>query len=93
MQLSRPFRWRPLYDLMIHAVLQSHVIHTDDTPMPVLDPSLPHTRTARLWVYVGDWRHPFTVYEYTTSRKRDGPQQFLAKKQKNRGVRERPGFW
>jgi hypothetical protein len=24
--------------------------HTDDTPMPVLDASLPHTRTARLWV-------------------------------------------
>jgi hypothetical protein len=68
---------RPLYDFMVQAVLQSRVIHTDDTPMPVLDPSLPHTRTARLWTYVGDWRHPFTVYDYTTSRKRDGPQQFL----------------
>lgn len=68
---------RPLYDVMVRDVLQSRVIHTDDTPMPVLDPSLPHTRTARLWTYVGDWRHPFTVYDYTTSRKRDGPQQFL----------------
>jgi len=68
---------RPLYDFMIQEILQSRVIHTDDTPMPVLDPELPHTRTARLWTYVGDWRHPFTVYDYTTSRKRDGPQQFL----------------
>ena len=68
---------RPLYELMIEEVLQSRVIHTDDTPMPVLDPELDHTRTARLWVYVGDWRHPLTVYDYTTSRKRDGPQQFL----------------
>jgi hypothetical protein len=68
---------RPLYELMVQEVLQSRVIHTDDTPMPVLDPSLPHTRTARLWTYVGDWRHPLTVYDYTTSRKRDGPQQFL----------------
>lgn len=68
---------RPLYDFMICEVLQSRVIHTDDTPMPVLDPELPHTRTARLWTYVGDWRHPCTVYDYTTSRKRDGPQQFL----------------
>ena len=68
---------RPLYELMIEEVLQSRVIHTDDTPMPVLDPDLPHTRTARLWTYVGDWRHPLTVYDYTTSRKRDGPQQFL----------------
>ena len=69
---------RPLYERMIQEVLQSRVIHTDDTPMPTLDPELDHTRTARLWVYVGDWRHPFTVYDYTTSRKRDGPQQFLA---------------
>jgi hypothetical protein len=68
---------RPLYDFMVQEVLQSRVIHTDDTPMPVLDPSLPHTRTARLWTYVGDWRHPYTVYDHTTSRKRDGPQQFL----------------
>jgi len=68
---------RPLYALMVREVLQSRVIHTDDTPMPVLDPELDHTRTARLWTYVGDWRHPLTVYDYTTSRKRDGPQQFL----------------
>jgi transposase len=68
---------RPLYEFMIQEVLQSRVIHTDDTPMPVLDPELDRTRTARLWTYVGDWRHPFTVYDYTTSRRRDGPQQFL----------------
>ena len=68
---------RPLYDFMVEAVLQLRAIHTDDTPMPVLDPTFAHTRTARLWVYCGDWRHPFTVYDYTTSRKRDGPQQFL----------------
>lgn len=68
---------RPLVDRMVQEILQSRVIHTDDTPMPVLDPQLDHTRTARLWVYVGDWRHPFTVYDYTTSRRRDGPQQFL----------------
>ena len=35
------------------------------------------TRTARFWVYCGDWRNPFTVYDYTTSRKRDGPVEFL----------------
>ena len=67
----------PLYELMVHEILQLRVVHTDDTPMPVLDPSLAHMRTARLWTYVGDWRHPYTVYDYTTSRKRDGPQQFL----------------
>jgi hypothetical protein len=44
----------------------------------VLDPSLPKTRTGRFWVYLGDAEHPYAVYDYTTSRKRDGPATFLA---------------
>lgn len=67
----------PLYQLMIRRVRGSDVIHTDDTPIPVLDPTLPHTRTARFWVYCGDWRNSYTVYDYTTSRRRDGPVSFL----------------
>lgn len=67
----------PLYQLMIRRVRGSDVIHTDDTPIPVLDPTLPHTRTARFWVYCGDWRNWYTVYDYTTSRRRDGPALFL----------------
>ena len=62
---------------MTAEVLASKVIHTDDTPVPVLDRSLERTRTARLWVYVGDREHPFTVFDYTVSRKRDGPAKFL----------------
>lgn len=67
----------PLYRLMIKRVCSSKAIHTDDTPVPVLDPTLPKIRTARFWVYCGDWRHPYTVYDYTTSRRRDGPADFL----------------
>lgn len=67
----------PLYDLMVSRVLKSKAIHTDDTPMPVLDEERDTTRTARLWVYCGDWRNRYTVYDYTTSRKRDGPVNFL----------------
>lgn len=67
----------PLYRLMIERVRSSDAIHTDDTPVPVLDPTLPKMRTARFWVYCGDWRNPYTVYDYTTSRKRDGPASFL----------------
>jgi len=44
----------PLYDLMIREVLASKVIHTDDTPVDVLDRNLPETRVGRFWVYVGD---------------------------------------
>jgi transposase len=67
----------PVYQMMVERVCSSESIHTDDTPVPVLDASLPKTRTARFWVYCGDWRNPFTVYDYTTSRKRDGPVEFL----------------
>jgi transposase len=66
-----------LYELLRRRVLASRVIHTDDTPVEVLDASLPHTRTGRFWVYVGDRRQPYVVYDYTPSRKRDGPAAFL----------------
>jgi len=43
----------------------------------VLDPALPRTRTGRIWTYVGDDEHPYTVYDYTPNRSRDGPDAFL----------------
>jgi len=68
---------RPLYDRMVTDVLQSRVIHTDDTPVNVLDRKLDRTRTGRFWVYVGDRAHPCTVFTYTPTRNRDGPREFL----------------
>ena len=67
----------PLYQLMVDRVRRSRVIHTDDTPVSVLDPMLPKTRTGRFWVYCGDPQNPYSVYDYTASRKRDGPASFL----------------
>jgi transposase len=67
----------PLYELMKQRVLGSKAVQTDDTPVPVLDPALPHTRTGRIWTYVGDDGHPYTVYDYTPNRSRDGPDAFL----------------
>jgi transposase len=67
----------PLYELMKEQVLASKAIQTDDTPVPVLDPDLPRTRTGRIWTYVGDDKHPYTVYDYTPNRSRDGPEEFL----------------
>ena len=69
----------PLFDLMKQRVLQSKVMQTDDTPVGVLDPTLPRTRLGRIWTYVGDDHHPYTVYDYTPHRSRDGPQAFLEK--------------
>ena len=36
----------PLYELMKERVLDSKAVQTDDTPVPVLDPDLPRTRTG-----------------------------------------------
>ena len=68
---------RPLYELMKQRALSSKVVQTDDTPVPVLDPELPRTRTGRIWTYVGDPDHPYTVYDYTPNRSRAGPGEFL----------------
>ena len=67
----------PLYERMKAEVLASKVIQTDDTPVGVLDPALPRTRTGRIWTYVGDGDHPYTVYDFTPDRSRDGPEAFL----------------
>jgi transposase len=67
----------PLFERMKQRVLSSKVLQTDDTPVAVLDPTLPRTRTGRIWTYVGNPDHPYTVYDYTPNRSRDGPDAFL----------------
>jgi transposase len=69
----------PLFELMKERVLKSKVMQTDDTPVGVLDPALARTRTGRIWTYVRDGEHPYTVYDYTPSRSRDGPEAFMKK--------------
>jgi transposase len=67
----------PLVKLMGQRILDSKVIHTDDTPVPVQEKGRGKTRTGRFWVYLGDADHPYTVYDYTPSRSRDGPLKWL----------------
>jgi transposase len=69
---------RPLYDLMVTIVLQSRALHTDDTTVKMQEPRTHLLHTARLWAYLGDNAHPYNVFDFTQTRKRDGPQQFLA---------------
>jgi transposase len=77
---------RPLYDLMKIQVLKSKVIHTDDTPVDVLDKNRRETRTGRFWDYLGDREHPYIVFDYTPSRSRDGPVKFIGDWGKNSKV-------
>lgn len=67
----------PLAAMMKDRVLQSKVIHTDDTQVKLIDKSMSETRTARFWAYVGDRGHPYIVYDFTETRERHGPQAFL----------------
>jgi hypothetical protein len=70
----------PLVLLMAHRIRRSKVIHTDDTPVPVQQKSGQKTgkmKTGRLWVYLGDYDHPYTVFDYTPDRSRDGPTAWL----------------
>jgi transposase len=67
----------PLYGKLKDFILASQVVGTDDTPVKVLDRQLPHTRKGRLWPYVGNRDHPAVIYDYTPTRARAGPEQFL----------------
>jgi transposase len=67
----------PLYELLKADVLRSRVIHTDDTRVPVQERGSNRTKSGRLWVYIGDRDHPWTIYDYTPTHARDGPAAFL----------------
>jgi hypothetical protein len=68
---------RPLYDRLVHWMLQSAALHTDDTPVKMQELQTHLLRTSRLWAYLGDAAHPYNVFDFTLNRKRDGPQHFL----------------
>jgi transposase len=68
---------RPVYAQLVSAVLRSRALHTDDTVVKMQERGGAALRTARLWVYLGDVDRPYNVFDFTLTRKRDGPQQFL----------------
>jgi transposase len=81
---------KPLVDAMREDVLQSKVIHTDDTPVKVQDPRKKRaTHKAYLWPYVGDAHHPYIVFDYTPTRNKDGPETFL---ETYRGTEDQPRY-
>ena len=59
-------------------VLESDVIFTDDSVIPLLEKGRGKTRQARLWVYVrGDPSPALTVYDFTVDRCKSRPIEFL----------------
>src|SRR5262245_49190639 len=67
----------PLVSLMQGRLLQSRVIHSDDTPVPFREEGKDKTSTGHLWVYIGDRDHPYVRFDFTTHYRRDGPEQVL----------------
>lgn len=73
----------PLANAIGRYVRQAGKIHTDDTPVPVLEPGRGKTRTARLWTYVRDDRPaggqapPAVWYCYSPDRKGERPRLHL----------------
>ena len=67
----------PLYGAAKEVLFQSKTIGTDDTGVKVLDEKLPFARTGRIWPYCGDNDHPVILYDYTKTRARAGPEEFL----------------
>jgi transposase len=68
---------QPLYALAVRVVLESHVLHTDDTQVKIRDAWRKLKHKGSFWTYVGDPRHPLTVFDYTPRHTRDGPAAFL----------------
>jgi transposase len=68
---------QPLYASAKEILFQSKVIGTDDTGVKVLDARLPFARTGRIWPCYGDKDHPVILYDYTATRERAGPEEFL----------------
>ena len=68
--------FQPLYEQQKELVLKSPVLWTDDTTVTVLTGDEQGSRTARFWTYIAE-EHPYSVYDFTDTRSRDGPAKFL----------------
>jgi hypothetical protein len=86
---------RPLVAAIGQHIMSGARVHADDTVVPVLEPGLGRTRTARLWTYVRDDRPfggsdpPAVFYRYSPDRKGEHPRGHLAT---FRGILQADGY-
>jgi transposase len=66
----------PIADQTLKEILAEPIVNTDDTPVTLAQSSSGGSRQARVWAYLDQkGRH---WYEFTESRKRDGPARVFA---------------
>jgi transposase len=69
---------RPLGEALKQAVLDTDVLFTDDSVIPLLERGRGKTRKARLWVYVrGDPGPSLATYDFTRDRRNIRPLEYL----------------
>ena len=69
---------RPLEEVLKASVLESDVIFTDDTVIPLQVKGNGKVKKARLWVYLrGGPGPPLTVYDFSRDRRKKRPLEFL----------------
>ena len=73
--LSR--RLLPLVDLIRQRLLGCQVLGIDETPIPILDPDLAHTRTAYLYAQYGDDTQPYVGYYFAPHKTRANIEPML----------------
>jgi transposase len=67
----------PIVKAMLKRVLQSDVIQTDDTTVPVQEHDGAGIKTGRLWVHIGNENNRFIVYDYTPDHSAAGPERIF----------------
>lgn len=67
---------RPIRDQVLKEILAAPELFTDDTPVTIAKPRAgPGSRQGRVWIYLD--REDRHAYDFTESRKRDGPARIL----------------
>ena len=70
-------RLEPLYELLLEKVRSADILFTDDTPVTIACPEdRSHgSKKGRIWIYLD--REGNHAYDFTDSRKKDGPAEWL----------------
>jgi len=65
----------PIVTQLRREIIGSDIVHTDDTPVTMLEDSQGRKRQARVWIYRD--REGRCFFDFTETRSRDGPQAIL----------------
>ena len=87
LSIPRSTQWRwmrklgqailPLVEFIRQRLLRSEILGIDETPCPILDPGLPHTRTAYLYAQYGDDWQPYVGYYFADHKTRENIEPML----------------